>query len=1183
MKILACFANAHAHIGKAITIKNPPAMKLMVLLFLAAFLLAAMTVKAQSVTISAKDASLESVFARIERQTGYQFFYKDGVLRNSEKVSMDIKAELSDALRRLFQNQPLSYEIVDKTIVVKPKPKAVPPNKNTSSSSIKTLTGLVLGDDGRPLRGASVRVKGTEMAAMSDAEGRFSIAGVANDVVLSVSYIGYQSREISAQGNDMIIRLTFLSSVIDEVSVVSTGYQTLPKERVTGSFVQLDNAILNRRVSTGILDRIEDIVPGLLFSKNNSNLNFYSSQSPITIRGQSTIMGNANPLIVVDNFPYDGDINSINPNDVETITVLKDAAAASIWGSRAGNGVIVISTKKGALEQPVRVSFNSNITVGGKSDLFYQPQMTSADFIDVEKMLFSQGYYTPFETSGAGQALTPVVELLIAKRDKVISEQEADEAIESYKNYDTRNDLKKYALRNSLSQQYALSLSGGGRQNSYYLSAGYDKNLANVKGGGYDRVSLTARNSISLLKDKLNFTGTFSLSSGETSAALELYGASFQNGGLPYYPYARIADDSGGPLSVVRDFRSAFIKEAPSRGFIDWEYRPLDEINLNNNKNRLTEYRINTSAKYQIIPQLNAELLYQYTGASRESRNLQNEDSYFARNMVNRFTQVNGNVLSYPVPKGGILDIGNLDRNVHNFRAQLNYQQVINNDHEIAGIAGYEISDTRVVNNQNRLYGYNPTNALNKPVDYITSFPMSTSSFGSTERIPFVDKETDLTDRYISYYSNGSYTYKKRYILSASARLDRSNIFGVKTNQKGVPLYSTGLSWIISNENFYKIDWLTYLKLRATFGYSGNVYNKLSAYTTATPSTFYSANANTGLTYATIVNPPNPELKWERVRVVNFGLDFSLLDHRISGSFDYYLKNGMDLIGTTEFDSTKGIKTFTGNNANTEGKGFDLSLSTKNVVSGLKWNTSLLLSYNRTLVSRFEQKLRGDDYITGYGQPLVGRPLLGIYSYQSVGLDPADGNPRGYLNGEVSSDYLNIRSSATSENIKYHGSATPLLYGSIRNDFQYKNISLSVGLSYRLDYYFRKNSINYSDVLQGFGGHGDYAGRWKVPGDETLTFIPAMPADINIDRDVFYKYSDVLVKRADHIRLQDISISYTFDKTHTPRFPLNRLQVYGYIDNIGTIWKNNRFGIDPDYQQTGPLPTTFAIGLRADF
>ncbi|WP_313262747.1 SusC/RagA family TonB-linked outer membrane protein, partial [Sphingobacterium multivorum] len=411
-------------------------------------------------TISAKDASLESVFARIERQTGYQFFYKDGVLRNSEKVNMDIKAELSDALRRLFQNQPLTYEIVDKTIVVKPKPKAVSPNKNTSSSSIKTLTGLVLGDDGRPLRGASVRVKGTEIAAMTDAEGRFSIAGTADDVVLTVSYIGYQSREISAQGNDMIIRLTFLSSVIDEVSVVSTGYQTLPKERVTGSFVQLDNVILNRRVSTGILDRIEDIVPGLLFSKNNSNLNFYSFQSPITIRGQSTIMGNANPLIVVDNFPYDGDINSINPNDVETITVLKDAAAASIWGSRAGNGVIVITTKKGALEQPVRVSFNSNITVGGKPDLFYQPQMTSADFIDVEKMLFSQGYYTPFETSGAGQALTPVVELLIAKRDKLISEQEADAAIESYKNYDTRNDLKKYALRNSLSQQYALSLSG---------------------------------------------------------------------------------------------------------------------------------------------------------------------------------------------------------------------------------------------------------------------------------------------------------------------------------------------------------------------------------------------------------------------------------------------------------------------------------------------------------------------------------------------------------------------------------------------------------------------------------------------------------------------------------------------------------------------------------------------------
>lgn len=1182
MKILACFANAHAHIGKAIIIKNPPAMKLMVLLFLAACMQAAMTVKAQSVTISAKDASLESVFARIERQTGYQFFYKDGVLRNSEKVSMDIKAELSDALRRLFHNQPLTYEIVDKTIVVKPKPKAVSPNKNTSASAIKTLTGLVLGDDGRPLRGASVRVKGTEMAAMSDAEGRFSITGTADDAVLTVSYIGYQSREINAQGNDMIIRLTYLSSVIDEVSVVSTGYQTLPKERVTGSFVQLDNAILNRRVSTGILDRIEDIVPGLLFSKNNSNLNFYSSQSPITIRGQSTIMGNANPLIVVDNFPYNGDINSINPNDVETITVLKDAAAASIWGSRAGNGVIVITTKKGALEQPVRVSFNSNITAGGKPDLFYQPQMTSADFIDVEKMLFSQGYYTSQENSGGRQALTPVVELLIAKRDKVISEQEADAATESYKNYDTRNDLKKYALRNSLSQQYALSLSGGGRQNSYYLSAGYDKNIATIRGGGYDRISLTARNSISLLKNKLNLTGTFSLSSGKTSAPPELYGASYQSGILPYYPYARLADDNGSPLAVVRDFRSAFIKEAPAQGFLDWEYRPLDEITFNDNKNRLTEYRINTSAKYQITPHLNAEMLYQYTGANGTNRNLHDEQSYFSRNMVNRFTQINGTVLSYPVPKGGILDLGNLDRNVHNFRAQVNYQQTIGSNHEIAGIAGYEISDTHVVNNQNRLYGYNSTNALNKPVDYMTGFPVSTSIFGNTEQIPFSDKETDLTDRYISYYSNASYTYSKRYILSASARLDRSNIFGVKTNQKGVPLYSAGLSWIISNENFYSIDWVNYLKLRSTFGYNGNVYNKLSAYTTATPLTLYSGFPNTGLPYALIINPPNPELRWEKVRVFNFGFDFALFKNRITGNFDYYLKDGIDLIGTSSFDSTTGIKTFTGNNANTKGVGFDLAIHSRNTDGIWKWNTSLIQSFNKTKVTSFEQKVRGDDYVTSYGQPLVGKPLLAIYSYKSVGLDPANGNPRGYLNGDISDDYLNIRSNATSENINYNGSATPLLFGSLRNDVQYKNISLSIGLSYRLNYYFRKNSISYSRVLQGLGGHGDYANRWKKTGDEGVTSVPSLPTDINIDRDVFFKYSDVLVDRADHIRLQDISISYTFDKLKIPTLPLNRLQIYAYINNIGTIWKKNKFAIDPDFQETGPSPKTYTLGIRVD-
>jgi hypothetical protein len=169
------------------------------------------------------------------------------------------------------------------------------------------------------------------------------------------------------------------------------------------------------------------------------------------------------------------------------------------------------------------------------------------------------------------------------------------------------------------------------------------------------------------------------------------------------------------------------------------------------------------------------------------------------------------------------------------------------------------------------------------------------------------------------------------------------------------------------------------------------------------------------------------------------------------------------------------------------------------------------------------------------------------------------------------------------KNIKYNGSATPLLYGSIRNDFQYKNISLSVGLSYRLNYYFRKNSINYSSVLQGFGGHGDYENRWKKTGDEKLTFVPSLPTGINDDRDIFYVYSDVLVDRADHIRLQDISLYYTFDKIRMPKISLNRLQIYAYINNLGTIWKKNRFAIDPDFQGTGPLPTTYALGLRADF
>lgn len=1045
------------------------------------------------------------------------------------------------------------------------------------------LSGKVRDEKGKGLTGASVKVNDSKIASLTDAEGRFRLTQVPADAVLTVSFIGYLSQQIAADGSGREFNIMLLPDLrqLEEV-IVSTGYQELPAERATGSFVQLDNTLLNRRVSTNIISRIEDLVPGMVFNRNRSTSLNTSSSSAISIRGQSTILGKADPLIVIDNFPYDGSIDNINPNDVESITVLKDAAAASIWGARAGNGVIVITTKKGAFNRAARISFNSNVTTGDKPNLFYQPQMSSDEFIEIEKMQFGRGYYQAAELSTTRAALSPVVELLIAKRDGLMPAAEADARIETFKQYDTRNDLSKYAYRNSLNQQYALDISGGGENQRYYLSAGYDKNLNSHKATGYDRLTLSAKNSYSLFKEKLELTAGIFFTTSTTRPDFFDYNPGFDLiTSIPAYPYARLADENGNHLAVNKDLRTGFARSAQQQGLLDWEYRPLEEIALRDNSQKSTDLRVNTRAAYKISPQLSAGLMFLYDNTLSDGRNLQGLQTYFTRDLVNTFTQAAANgTLTYPVPVGDILDLNKSTMVNRNFRGQLNYAKTWDSKHELDAIGGYEIKELHTLSNSNRSYGYDGQHSTMRAVSYLTPYKRYQSLTASTSAIPYVDSESDLTDRYRSYYGHGSYTFDHRYILSASARLDQSNLFGVHTNQKGIPLYSAGLAWNVHSENFYKLSWLPYLKLRLTYGYNGNVYKSISALTTANAGSSYSASPNTGLPYATITNPPNPELRWERVKVLNLGLDFNSKNSRIGGTLEVYRKRGIDLIGNSIYDPTTGISSFKNNNAGTQGTGIDLSLNTRNIDREFSWHTALLLSYIRERVTSYKIKGPGYNYPVTTGLPLVGKPLFSIYSYPYAGLDPLTGDPQGYLNSVVSKNYNAIITAATPENLIYNGTSRPTLFGSVRNTFTWKSISLSAGIVYRTGYSFRKTTVNYYNVLNGSNGHGDFSLRWQKPGDEAYTQVPSMPATAFSRNDGIYLSSDLLALKGDHIRFQDISLSYDLNRSQWRKLPFNNLQLYLYANNLGLLWTANKFNIDPDYQQTGPPPRTIALGIK---
>lgn len=1040
-----------------------------------------------------------------------------------------------------------------------------------SNAQRGTKIKIIASDKMEPLTGASIYLMGKNLSFVSDKNGYFFIPNIDGVDTLVVTFIGYKSKKIAVfNGYNINIHLAPTLQNLQEV-IISTGYQTISSERITGSVFHIDNNLINQRVGTNIIDRLENNVSGLIFNRVGTN---NTNQSQISIRGQSTLNAKTDPLIVLDNFPFEGNLNDINPNDVESISILKDASAASIWGAKAGNGVIVITTKKGKVNQMTKVSFNSNLTIGARPDLFYVPKMSSADYIEIERTLFKKGYYNSIISSPTRPVLTPGVELMIS------NPSDLEAKLTEFKNYDVRNDFEDHYYRNSLNQQYALNITGGTENQQHFLSAGYDKNQDNLIQNGYQRFSLNANNTYRLLKGRLEINTSIWYTQSITSNPNTGISGVRSSASSPLYPYARLIDNDSNRLSIGRDYRLGFIEDARANGLLDWSYSPLDDIEQIENKQNGSNFRVNTGLNLKILDGLNASIFYQYNRNSGNSDRLQGEQSYFTRNLINSFSirNINDGSVDRLIPLGGILEQTNLTSSIHNIRGQLNYNNSWKGVHELIAMTGYEIESKQALGNIHRTYGFDEAHGLNKPVNYNTPYTSYVNPNSTTNYIPFLDSQTSLTDRYISYYANALYTYLKRYSLYGSFRLDKSNLFGVNANQKGIPLWSLGLSWDISKEKFYNFDATADLKLRITYGYSGNVDKSVSAYTTAR----YLSNAvGTQLRWAQIINPPNPELRWERVKILNVGIDFRLKNDRINGTLEIYSKKGLDLIGIVPYAPSTGITSFRSNNANTSGYGTDITLSSKNINHVFKWHTTILYSLIREKVTKYGVKASGSQYVRAIGYPLAGKPYYSLYSYRWAGLDPNTGDPIGYLNGEVSKNYSQITSSKP-EDLEFNGSARPTSYGSLRNTFIWKGLSLSANISYRLGYYFRNNSIRYSDNLALDNQHGDYSRRWQNAGDEKLTNVPSIPLTSNLQRDDFYNYSEVLIERADHIRLQDMTLGYEINNTRSTRLPLTKIRFYLYANNLGIIWKKSDGKLDPDYLSVPPPPKTLAFGIQVD-
>ncbi len=1152
---------------------------------------ASQSLRADSVTMNLTNASLKNAFTQIKKQTSYRFIYDNALLEKARPVTVNSHKEpLDKILNMLFENQPFNYQVMDATIIITPREAQQTTNAERQMNTGDTIiTGMVVADSSLlPLVNATINIKGTSTVTTTNESGMFSLAiPVAEGVGIIINYVGYIPQTITITKNTqfpLTIKLKEKPHALNEVTIVSTGYQDIPRERIVGAVSTVDNKTFNQQTGTNVLQRLNNVTSGLLFNINKQDAQGNSNM--ISVRGLSTINGPVAPLIVLDDFIYEGDINNINPNDVEHVTILKDAAATSIWGARAGNGVIVITTKKGSFNKKLSVDFNTDVILTQKPDLYYLSQISSADYIDVEQYIFDKGYFdNDISNTYLRPALTPAVEIFLKRKEGLLSASDSATQIDALKKIDSRDQYNKYFYQTAFTQQYSLQLSGGGKDIAWLIAGNFDKNQGSLK-SEFDKVNLRFKNTYNPFKNFQVSLGAYFTNSKSTSGTQTNF---YINGRR--VPYLQFADGNGDALEVDR-YRKEYIDTTGSGYLLDWHYYPLNDYRHDITTIRQQEIVGNIGLKYQFLRDFQVDINYQYQKQTTSTERLADRQSFYTRNLINTFSQVNystGNV-SYIIPEGGILTNYNTALSSQNFRAQLNFNHSWKN-HSLSAIAGNEIREA--INNGHSwgIYGYNKDPLSQGYVDFKNYYPTFISGdYQGIPNSPFTSPVT--TYRFVSFYGNASYIFKQRYILYGSARKDASNIFGLNTNDKWNPLWSAGIGWNISNEPFYHVSWLNYVKLRMSYGYSGNIdVTKTPLPVSASGYTDFTTNFPVEI----IGNPSNPSLKWEKTRQLNWGVDFSFLHETFSGSIDYFKKKGSDLYGVTEFDYTAFPQNtqVEKNVADMKGSGIEVLLKTKNIDTKLKWNTNLLFNYNdNRTTAYFSTEANSIYYLVTSGKsitPVVGYPLYAMAAYKWAGLN-ASGDPQGYLNGTISTDYNAILSQTDtkggdSSGVVYMGPSSPRYFGSLVNEFSWKGFFISLNISYSLGYYFRKTSFTSDALINSGFSTADFEKRWQKNGDELITNVPAF---VYTDypqfysRDNFYAYSATNVLRADNIRFQYINIGYVTNGTKK-RFPFKQAQVYFNAANLGIIWRSNKEHLDPDYPYALPPQKTWTIGIKATF
>ncbi len=1107
-----------------------------------------------------KNVSLKDAVRKLEKQTDMGFFYEPREMDQTKGITVDARnLTLRELLQRLLVGTGFKYEIVDGNVVITREKKRLV----SQADMMDVRVTVVDAEDKQPLIGATVMVHGTTQGAATDMNGQVNLQNVTDNQVLDITYVGKKTTHIWLQKGkkSYSIELADDAHMLQQLDVV-TGYQTIESGRATGSFDILKQEDLHNVVSGDVVNNLEAIVPGLTVDREGNMM----------LRGQATIYSDTKPLVVVDGFPMEYGTYNINPNDIDQITVLKDAASASIWGVRAANGVIVINTKKGRKNQKASVSYNGNVKLGSRFDVSSLGYFNSQQQIDLEREWYANR--TTIDEIGAGSTnyFTEAAMIEHQYRTGQLSADQRDVAYTKLGSYTNSKDIEREFYRSSLYQSHNVTLSAGSQNTTNYLSVNLENSLGDLKGNSENH--FTAQ-----LNSTFDITQKLKLSTGFRAN----YARKHQYTGSPtsMKPYVGLADNEYYGISqLVKD-------DLQSKGYLDWSYNRLQDRDQVSDKTDSYNIAVNAMLDWQLPAgfRVSTSGMYIVDHAKQDVHN--SLSSYHVRDLYNQFTaydEITGVLTSY-LPEGGIKEQTQNNSTSYTWRNVLNYK-FDNEQWNVSAMAGMELFSIRTKTENNTFYGYDPQGMTYASAMNLQDL-VSTGVIGYSPTVGYIQLwynpyHRDNVDRYFSYFATASGTYLDRYTLFGSIRKDKTNLYGRSSKYRDQPTWSVGGRWDVSKVAFFHMPHVDRLALKMSYGLSGNVNKSTSPYLIAAAA----RDMFTGQNTLVIQNPENPELGWEKVYTWNVGIDLNLFKNRVNLNAEYYNRKTNDALGMSTMDPTTGWSNVLKNASSLVNQGIDLSLNVVPVqTQNVSWSSTLNFSYNYNKVTDVNTSASTFNSLTN-GDPIEGKPVDYVFSFRSAPLD-SEGNLQ-IVNAQGETSGFEAINSYNINDVNFVGRLSPKYYGSWINSVSYKNFTFDMMFTYKLGHKMHMPSI--ANVYLSSPVYKEFDKRWRQPGDEATTHVPrSVYGTVGGSYLLAMENIDWQIESANVIRLKTIGLSYDFSSL-LKKSVITSLNAKLTVENPW-FWASNRDNLDPDRMindtnnstYLGDSPTYYALILNIGF